>query len=393
MNFDQSQPWSEDVIDSLSKLEKFVVDSYGTRDPDITQIFSPQKKLRFQSSFEISLAAFKISVENKSIPIEHLPTIIQEVNENLSNAVISSLNPDHDYYVCFDQLDLGFDPNESKYQNRLVGLLLAARDINLKVKEFNKKMSVVVFLRDDIYEILRFEDKNKLTEAFMSRVEWDTARTRRTLKQLMEKRFATVLAIPEKDSWDTVFDETEKMTGKQSKYHHIIDRTFLRPRDMIKFCNEILGVYKSRKPSGATTQPRIEKFDNRDIQAARGEYSSYFLRELDDEIFKHLPDYKNYVEILKTLESLQFTIDEFEQALEKRKQILPTGIYPTNILKNLFDFSIISYYLPGGSGYGGSEYVWRYQDTRAQFNEAATNFRIHPALKETLALKKFTRSG
>lgn len=97
----------------------------------------------------------------------------------------------------FDQLDLGFD-NSPNYKNRLTGLLLAAREINLKAREANKKLSVLVFLRDDIYQALSFEDHNKLTQNHMSRIEWDTPRTTRTLKQLMEKRFAEVLSIPEK---------------------------------------------------------------------------------------------------------------------------------------------------------------------------------------------------
>ncbi len=38
LNQDQSQPWSEDGAEKLSKLESFVVDSYGSRDPDVTQL-------------------------------------------------------------------------------------------------------------------------------------------------------------------------------------------------------------------------------------------------------------------------------------------------------------------------------------------------------------------
>jgi hypothetical protein len=63
--------------------------------------------------------------------------IVQEVNRNLLHAVIDSLNPAFDYYVCFDQLDLGFD-NSQVYKSRLVGLLLAAREINVKAREAEK---------------------------------------------------------------------------------------------------------------------------------------------------------------------------------------------------------------------------------------------------------------
>ena len=138
----------------------------------------------------------------------------------------------------------------------------------LYAKDAGKRLSILVFLRDDIYQTLRFEDKNKVTEACTTRIEWDTERTNRTLKDLMQKRFASVLEIDEADAWENVFDESEQMPGRQGKYQHMLDRTFLRPRDMIKFCNETLASYK------ALPAPEQEgQFSNRAINAARAEYS------------------------------------------------------------------------------------------------------------------------
>ena len=48
-----------------------------------------------------------------------LPLIIQEVNFNLKSSIINSLNPDFDYYVLFDQLDLGFTKDSIDYSLRL----------------------------------------------------------------------------------------------------------------------------------------------------------------------------------------------------------------------------------------------------------------------------------
>ena len=386
LNQDHSQPWNDIAQDALAKLERFVVDTYSSRNPDIAQIFSPARKLRFKSTFEISWP-IKLTAGAEGVPMSDLPTIVQEVNRNLAQAVVESLNPSFDYYICFDQLDLGFD-NSSSYKSRLIGLLLAARDINIKAREAKKRLSVLVFLRDDIYQILGFEDKNKLTENYTSRIEWDTPRTARTLKQLMEKRFAEVLSIPEKGAWDRVFDEQEEMTGRQTKYRHMLDRTFLRPRDMIKFTNEVLVAFKK---SAAEDGPH-EIFKNRDVQMARSEYSAYLLSELDDEIPKHHPNFRTYIEILKSLESLQFTLQDFKEACERRKTFLFPDIEPLGILGILFDFSLVGYYAPGGGGFGGSEYIWKYKDVRSQFNEAALNYRIHAGLKEVLGLRKFTKS-
>ena len=369
----------------MAKAERFIVDTYGSRNPDVAQIFSPIRKLRFKSSFEITWPV-KVGFNAEGVPISELPVIVQEVNRNLLQAVIDSLNPAFDYYVCFDQLDLGFD-NSQVYKSRLVGLLLAAREINVKAREAGKKLSVLVFLRDDIYQTLSFEDKNKLTENFMSRIEWDTPRTARTLRQLMEKRFAEVLSIPEPNAWSEVFDESEQMPGRQNKYQHMLDRTFLRPRDMIKFTNEVLHAFQKE----AFKEPRT-KFSNRDVQAARNEYSAYLLSELDDEIPKHYPHYRTYLEILKSMESLQFTLADFADGCANRKTVLPPDANPAAVLAALFEFSLVGYYAPGGGGLGGSEYIWKYKDVRSQFNEAALNYRIHPGLKEVLGVKKWTRS-
>jgi hypothetical protein len=39
LNQDQSQPWSIDATSYLASIENFILDSYGSRDPDLTQIF------------------------------------------------------------------------------------------------------------------------------------------------------------------------------------------------------------------------------------------------------------------------------------------------------------------------------------------------------------------
>jgi len=105
-----------------------------------------------------------------------------------------------------------------------------------------------------------------------------------------------------------------------------------------------------------------------------------------------MKDYGAYIEVLKSLDSLQFIKEDFERACKARAKIMPADYDSTSILSELFEFSLIAYYAPGGGGYGGSKYVWRYKDSRARFNESAPSFRIHPGLKEVLDLKKFTRS-
>lgn len=386
LNEDQSQPWSDESLRDSALLEKFVVDTYGSKNPDVAAVFLPNTKIRLSGEFGIDVKLLSTKVKSEGVPISELPVIVQEVNKTLLDAAIRCANPDIDYYICFDELDLGFSLQTNDYKNRLTGLLLAAKRINNKAIKAGKKVSVVIFLRDDIYQMLHFEDKNKLTQNAVSVIQWDNDKNGPSLKSLMEKRFHSVLSIEEEGSWSVVFDESQSMTSRQTKYNHIADRTFLRPRDIIRFSNAILDAHRANSPGTNA------KFSNKDIADARGEYSEYLLDELDDEIAKHYPDYKLYLEVLKSIGSLQFTYEDLEAVVKERASMLPKGLQAREIAARLFEYSVIGYYRPGGAGFGGADYVWKYKERRAMMNENATSFRIHPGFMEVLGLKKFLRS-
>ncbi len=94
------------------------------------------------------------------------------------------------------------------------------------------------------------------------------------------------------------------------------DRGLLRLRDMIKVCNETLAGYKAGHPGR-------DKFDNVEVIAARPAYSRYLLRELDDEIAKHVPLYKDYLEVLKRAEAFNSNRPSFAKS---GGTVRPSGI-------------------------------------------------------------------
>lgn len=137
-----------------------------------------------------------------------------------------------------------------------------------------------------------------------------------------------------------------------------IERSY-DPRDMIKFCNEVLSAYSERHGDVSG------KFDNEAVIAARDGYSEYLLRELDDEIAKHNPTYQEYLEVLKSIGNIHFTSSQFASGWEARPRL--AGEDWRDGLESLFEFSVIGYLKSGGGG-GGSKYVWRYLDPRARFD-------------------------
>lgn len=387
LNQDQSIPYDAATMEEMLRLESFVVDTYGSRDPDLSQVFSPIKNLKLKPYFELDWRILKAGISPEAVPVAELPTIVQEVNAAIQRIVLRCLNREHKYYIAFDQLDLGFDPNSPEYANRLTGLLLASRDINLAAREAGINLFVVVFLRDDIYDCLHFEDKNKMTENFVSLIEWDTPRTQKTLRALMERRFGIVLGDEpgQRVDWNAVFNEEREMPGHQTKYEHMRDRTYLRPRDLIKFANCALSRYKERggKDAGAD---HASKIDNVDIHNARVEFSEYFLREIDDEVHKHMADYEKHLDVLRALGKWQFERKEFDIAYAQQYPGAPLA--PGDALEKLYEFSFIGFYRAGGRGFGGSEYMFKYREPRTRFDPTSTRYRIHPGLIEVMGLKR-----
>lgn len=380
LNQDQSLPYNEASIEDMVKIESFVVDSYGTKNPDITQVFSPSKTLKLHPSFTVDFKVLKAGISPENLPMEHLPVIVQDVNRNLTKFILNTLNPNHRYFISFDELDLGFAPEDPEYSSRLVGLFAAARDLNQAARDAGKKLFIVVFLRDDIYERLHFEDKNKITENHFSRIEWDGGHSSRTLKSLMEKRFEVILKNRPESRWDDIFDENQKIKGYRSKYDFILAHTFLRPRDMIKFCNVVLARFKNRVRNQRTGQTM--RFHNDDLYAALTEYSQYLYREIDDEIHKHLPEYRNYFDVLRRIGNYRFRMEDFCREYEKG----PTnGNLPAQVLKSLYEFSIIGF-LRGADR--GREFVYRYKNPELDYDETSEVFEVHLGLLDCLGLKR-----
>ena len=173
------------------------------------------------------------------------------------------------------------------------------------------------------------------------------------------------------------------MPGRQTKYTHICDRTFMRPRDMIKFCNEILEAH--RRGQGD------DRFINADLIEARREYSGLpaeGTRRRDPA--KHVPDYKLYLDVLQPRSGARSSRAASFWKPGRSGHISPTRI-PRRCCRKLFRSAPLSGYFCTGGGGGGSKYAWRYLDARphrAVLPADAKTLRVYPGFKEALDLIK-----
>ncbi len=338
-------------------LKNFLKRAYGSIAPSFTEVLVDRaRNIRL---FQIQ----GVKVESDVGPPEiRLSQLINFANRELESRILSLL-PSKDaepIYLLFDQLDLGWDGSEES-KLLLIGLILAARDVMRAAIERNKNLRVILFLRSDIYEQLRFEDKNKLSDSIV-RLVWDENR----LRDLISRR----IQASARGDWNDVFTD-ERLRSSQSPLRYIVKRTMLRPRDMIRFCSFALECAKSHG---------IERIDNACIYEAERPYSDYMRNEIIDES-KSLQSARIDV-LFETLKELGKEIVKKEEFLVVCRQ---RGIDGALALQELIALSVLGVYRRGGSR-GGSRVMYRYETPSWENLRPSDELRVHPSLKYALEL-------
>lgn len=378
-NEDNSFFYEDKCYESKSIIEKFLMDTYGNVNPKINNIFRPREEFKFSSLLKTSFMGqgieFKLPFDK--ISVSDFPIVVNEVNETIKYHIFNLLNPDNRYYLCFDELDFGFKKNDD-YYDMIIGLIRASNELNREAKSLGLKLNICIFLREDIFSLLRYEDKRKTIQNCVTTLEWDADTSEYTLKGLMEKRFTEVLKSEDTDivKWDDIFDN-KTIDGKKKQYDYILRMTCNRPRDMIDFCNQIIKAYHSRIK---IDNDNLNVFVNKDIVKAKEQYSKNLKSEFQDEIFKHLDNFDEYLEILNAFGKGKFDISELEKFVEKNGYNVNT----VKMLKELYEFSVVGNYKIGGTK-GGSENLFKYKNSEAKFRNDLEVV-VHPGLRTTLGL-------
>lgn len=357
------------------KLKCFLDDNYGGPEPQLSDILRPNKLKLSKYSLQPSVMGNQLG----SIELDRGVKDYQfglELNA-LSTAIISSVVAISQegnlgtLSLHFDVLDQGLSKLDDKRSKMLVGLIIAAREVRRECVQMGGRINPVVYLRTDIWDELQFSDKNKISQTNTLNLRWD----KNTLLDLVNERLRA--RIGSKISWDNVATE-DIMRGSQTKWNHILSRTFLRPRDVIQFLNIAL-----LKAKGRTTPP--VQFVNQDIYDSRDAYSTYLKQELDDEIRQHWQQWEEALQACSAIGTLLFEKNDFIAEYDRRKSEGNT-VDADESLRFLYRFSVIGY--ERRSGYGGSSWAFQYTDPEAGWDNTATRFKVHLGLKEYAKLRE-----
>jgi hypothetical protein len=336
------------------QLRRFIENNWGDLDGELHATFAPAKY-----SFVLEPTAFGFSLgslRRERIPREQLGAILPRVNLWLK-ATLGSMLPEEDaqIFLLLDDLDAGWDAEDATARARIVGLLVAARDVRIWAAPLRCAVLPVLFLRSDVLAEVQFEGKNKVITDLVEHIRWQGEdHAEADLRCLLVQRIQALIGSRYEVGWDDVFEAYDET--QPNVYDAMVALTQLRPRDMIELANFAL------KQAQATRAPRIGR---NHVEASLPEYSAYLLREIADVAHQGAASWPTCEMTLRRMGLRQFTRPQLEAAHGNSATVEQT-------LRTL--------YIHGTIGYWQREQlVFGFQE-ELPFDPSASTYEIHPGL-------------
>ncbi|AWV24261.1 Hypothetical protein RADP37_05388 [Roseomonas mucosa] len=295
---------------------------------------------------------------------------IAEYERNLSGMLDSG----EKVVILVDDLDLGW--NNSELSNSfLMGLLSAVSH----VMSSHKNLHVVIFLREDIYNLVLKSTQHSDKFRNVERIKWDKEKLVSVLSARINfNRIKAGLPDLGDAAFFSVFPET---VGTANTDNWLIERTLSRPRELIQFARNYSESVESTFPSDAA------------LKSAEPEYSRWKLADVCSEYRNQYPDLSRITsqwttkfqrrkyhlkreEIGEILKAILNDVDIDEAWYKPIKEKMDTD----KLLEILFEIGLIGDFMLGGAG-GGSKTYYSYEDfSDPQFDEV----QIHPCFRRAL---------
>ena len=286
---------------------------------------------------------------------------------------------DSKYYILFDELDEDYrvfstQEEKTQYIYLLTGLLKAVQNIRSIFKD-SKNLFPVVFLRNDIFSLVRDPDKNKWSD-FIIELEWNPVK----IKNMLAHRLG-IAYEQDKESfdelWHLLFQNSQVYMGhdrsrKMDAFTYISRSTQMRPRDFIKYMQECATIALVRRKDSIT--PGI-------IKEADDAFSEYLKGEIIDEIHVEMPEINDVLAIFSQIRKQTFNPSEFTSAYNEfvsKGKLTNRGA--ENVLIMLFDVNVI-----GNQPTMKGKTIFKYENKSARFNYKE-NIMIHRGLFKALQI-------
>ncbi|MGB0766349.1 MAG: P-loop ATPase, Sll1717 family [Phycisphaeraceae bacterium] len=340
--------------EELTELNEFLDSNFGK---SAMTFFETVKVLR-QNDAKVAIKAGMLSAEGKKHQsAESIVHVHYERITDYLTKLLRSISTESRYYIFLDELDEGYSAGDHNLRLLLLALLRAVEDIAIDLGSYNSAYLPIALLRSDIFDRLEDNDLNKLDD-YVVRLEWTgRAGARHSLQEVANERIKASIEMPSSGNpWDFVAinKSIQYPPTVKSLWNFLYNRTFDRPRDILKFlkvCQKVEG------------RGRLKLYQAEDAEPS---YSDWLHNELRDEMQSHFPPWREAIQCVRRVGRGKFQYSELRKALEKDSTIIEwMGKFNKNAddaARMLFDFSVI------GNLSHTRTWLFRYKDHDLEFN-------------------------
>lgn len=200
---------------------------------------------------------------------------------DLEAVIVPYLREKDSVWILVDNLDKGWPTRGAAPADIVIirALLDATRKLQRQFEQRGLELNVLVFLRNDIYDLLvrNTSDRGKDTQISL---DWNDPEV---FKEVVRQRIITSTGGRGSfdDVWRTLFDA---QVGVADSFSYILDRTLMRPRDLLSFLHRAVETAINRGHERVTEE---------DIRAAERSYSEDMLLGMSFELRDIYSDYGN----------------------------------------------------------------------------------------------------
>ena len=285
-------------------------------------------------------------------------------------------------HVYIDELDKGWDNSEDA-RYFVAGLIQASQKMNLLHPNFKVYVSIRQELFENIPQV--YDDAQKIREEIQV-VRWTEEELLDFISRRIAYAFPELQGVYPETLWNTLFAEVLDYRKARS-FNYIIDRTQLRPRELLQFCKACVTATPASKAL----------IDYENISRAEIEYSENKTKDLAAE---YRFQYPGLLDLFTLFRGMKYNLDREEidpflleftvgqHPVGQAKWVLDYD--PEDIKKALWRIGFLKAWVVGGLKAGrkaGSSYLGHYELPYLTL-ESINRFQIHQAFRAFLALKE-----
>lgn len=306
----------------------------------------------------------------------HLSENIENLIRLLDQALTHSISSLPTIYICFDRVDEAWDDVSYETSKKVIAGLVSASD-SISA-QYNGTIRPIVFLREDIFDVLSINDANKLREDCGALLHW----TRTSLVNLILKRvnyFAQNNQLPITTDIDSFFDKLE-MRQRAKPMNYLLRRTMMRPRDLIALLSRTIDSMREKAEDPFAEEVKeFTKIECDYIYSAEPGYSEWLKQEILDEWLVQKPEISELLNAIQNQGSTNISSDTLTEELVKLDSNYDSQS-TIGHLRFLFDNSIIGFKI-------GASTEWKFKCFYpSQGFVESDEYRIHDGLVRALNL-------